>query len=273
MLYAGEKVYDDHNAHELTGDGKVVFAGGEMRMLSAMPRKSAYGSIGVPTFGDNFKVMTRSEIIDRAVYLDENEAQISDLLDYPSKDQNGLPYCWIYGCVGALEAIRRVQGLPYVELSAESAGGPITGYRSRGGYGEEGLQYLSKTGVANQSLWPKNKVGGPSNVTAEVKADYENHRIKEWFDCETNNVEQLWTMLVLGFPCPLGLNWWGHLIFACGVVVDRASNKITGTRIRNSWAESWGAKNKHGVGGFGVLTESKSRGDFFGVRSVTASTK
>lgn len=264
-------IIGDHNFKQFVGDGKTVMAGGELRYLSALPRTAPYGSLGVPVFEDSFTAFSRQEIMDRAVALDEQEGQVCDLIDYQPKNQNGLPYCWIYGCVGALEATRRVRGLPYEELSPESAGGPITGYRSRGGYGEEGLRYLSATGCCRQSLWPKQKIGSQANITPEVKADYEHHRITEWFDCQTGNVEQLWTMLVLGFPCPLGLDWWGHLIFACGVAVDRQANKIVGTTIRNSWGD-WGSKNKHGVSGFSVLTEGKSRGDFYGVRSVTAST-
>ena len=185
----------------------------------------------------------------------------------------GVHNCWIYGTTGAVEAVRRVQGFKeWVELSPESAGGPITGYRSRGGYGEEGLKYGSSVGFAAQTLWPRQKIGGPSNITAEVKASYENHKIGEWFDGKTNSLNQLWSLLLMGMPCPLGLNWWGHLIYACDVVVDRAANKIVGTRIRNSHGKDAHSKNKHGVAGFLTLTPGKSQGDFFGIRSVTKST-
>lgn len=263
-----------NNYRELVGDGKQVSIGGEARLLTYQKRVSAYGSIGAPTFEDaGFKELTEAEILDKAIYLDEQEAQLYHLIDFPAKDQNGLPYCWIYGTTGAVECVRKLQGLPYVELSPESAGGPITNYRSRGGYGEEGLKFGSQTGFASQDLWPRQRIGGPSNVTAEVKASYENHKIKEWFDCQTNNLRQLWTLLLAGHPCPLGLDWWGHLIYACGVAADRQKSQIVGTVIRNSHGRDAHSKNKHGVAGFLTLSPSKSRGDAFGIRSVTASTK
>jgi len=275
MLYHGEQIFGDHNFRQLIGNGRSVMAGGEPRYLvdgygepCSKPRVSAYGSIqGATPFHERFTVLSREEIRERAIDLERTESRVSDLINFSSKDQNGTSYCWNNGVVGAVEACREMAGLPYVSLSPASVGGPITGYRNVGGWGEDALKYISENGIARSELWPDNAIE-PKYMTAEVKADYENHQILEWFDLETDNVLQLWTMLVHRIPVPLGLNWWGHLIYGCDVVVQ--GNSLL-TRIRNSWNDIWGAKNKHGVGGFGVLEESRSRGSQFGVRAVTAS--
>ena len=41
-----------------------------------------------------------------------------------AKDQDGLGYCWVYGSTHAVEIRRAVQGLPLLDLSPESVGGP-----------------------------------------------------------------------------------------------------------------------------------------------------
>lgn len=265
-LYAGEKIYGDHNAHELVGTNGQVFAGGEVRYLSALPRKAAYGSLGGPTFAQRYgAAFSRDEIRTRALELERTESRLSDLIDFASKDQNGTNYCWINGVVGALECARRKQNLPHISLSPASAGGPITNYRNVGGWGEDGLKYLTQTGVCRSELWPDNEIRA-GRLTGDVKRDYLNFKIMEFVDVETNNVEQLWSLLVRRIPCFLGLNWWGHLVYAVDVVV--LPDGTLATRIRNSWGQ-WGAQNKWGVWGFGVLSESKSRGDAGGVTVAT----
>jgi hypothetical protein len=36
--------------------------------------------------------------------------------------------------------------------------------------------------------------------------------------------------------------------------------RAAANEIRNSWGDDWGSKNKHGVGGFGVLEVNGNRG-------------
>lgn len=269
MLYANEKIYGDgfSSTAELVGDGTVVHVNGEPRYLTRKPRTAPYGSLG-PTFESSLKAFSREEIKNRAIHLANTESRISDMVDFEGKDQNGTNYCWIFGCIGAFEFVRRKQGNPHQPLSPASAGGPITGYRNVGGWGEDGHRRLKEVGVCRTVLWPDTAISA-KYLTAEVQQDYANHKIVESYDGQSNNVEQLWTLLLLGIPCPLGLDWWGHLIWACDVVV--LPDGTLGTRIRNSWNDAWGSKNKHGRGGFSVLTEAKSRGDFFGIGSVTNS--
>ena len=268
-LFAGEKVFDDSNIAELVGSNGVVMAGGEPRYLTSKPRPTAYGSAGMPTFdAGGFTAFSESEIIRRATILQDKYQRISDSITWKPKDQNGTPLCWSFGSCGACEVSRVQGGMPYESLSPASCAGPITGYSLRGGYGEEFLKQAKETGIASSKLWPDYSFkGGHSLRTPEVEESYENHKILTVYDCRSNDLLQLWTMLVLGKPCPLGLDWWGHLVFACDVVVERGI--IVGTRFRNSWGD-WEAKNVHGVSGFGVLSPAKSRGDCYAVVEMTS---
>jgi hypothetical protein len=45
-----------------------------------------------------------------------------------ANDQNGLPYCHAASAVNGIALVRELAGLPYVELSIGSVGGPVTGY-------------------------------------------------------------------------------------------------------------------------------------------------
>jgi hypothetical protein len=264
-LYHGEVVYGDSNWRELVGDGSTIRIGSDDRLLSYRPRTVPYGHAGAPTFeAAGFKAFDRKELKERADELEAKKARLSDLITWKPKDQNGTPLCWSFGSCGACETARVAAGMPYISLSPASCAGPITGYHLRGGWGHDFLEQAAKTGIATSALWPDYSFKVRPN--AEIESSYQDHKVLEWFDLQSNNVDQLWTMLVLGIPCPLGLDWWGHLIFAVDYVPGQ------GTRIRNSWGD-WGAANDHGVMGFSVLTEGKSRGDSYGVRAVTPSNK
>lgn len=268
MMYAGEPVYDDYNYRQLIGDGTKVMVCGEMRYLTAMPRTRPYGSLaGCRAFGADFQTIPRHEWSARIKDMEKYKSRLSDLITWKAKDQNGTNYCWMFGVVGALETQRKVQGVPYVELSPASAAGPITGYQNVGGWGGDALEYLSQHGCCNAKLWPTCAINR-NLMNDAVREDYKNHKVLEYWEGEDRNFDQIMTLAFMRFASPLGLDWWRHLVFGCDPVEIEPGR--FGLRIRNSHSDNNGAKNDHGVGGFMVLAEEKARGDFFGIRQVTS---
>lgn len=269
MMYSGEKVYDDSNYQELVGDGTQVVAGGEVRYLAAQPRNRPYGALaGSKPFAADFQVIPRSEWSARIKEMEQRQSRLSDLATWQPLDQNGTSYCWIFGCVNALMLTRAAQGLPHVRLSPASAGCIIKDFRNQGGWGGDGIEFLSQHGCCNTTLWPEDAINR-KYATPAADADRANHKILEFWEGDENNFNQLMTLLLLRYPCPLGLDWWSHLICACDPVEIESGRY--GVRIWNSWG-NWGAANRHGMMGFSVLAENKARGDFYGVRQATAAT-
>jgi hypothetical protein len=278
MLYANEPLIGDHNYTQFIGDGKTVVHDGRTYFTSRMPRKSAYGAAGIPTFeAAGFVEHELNQIYDDALHLQETETRISDLITWPELDQNGFNYCWVWAVTEMGEIVLVKMGLPHVSLSPTSVGGPITGYRNVGGFGQDAYDFGMQYGWATAENWPLNKIGNSSFETEAVKADRLKHKIIGGCDVKTNSLGQLWTLLTAGIPVGMGLPWWSHEVKGCDVIVDpafrndpnRGKKGIIGTRGRNQW-KNYGAKNKHGVTGFFAMTPSKSQGDYVAITQMTS---
>ena len=194
----------------------------------------------------------RSEWADRIEELDKKKTRISDVrrsAGMPSSDQDGIPYCWIHGCVNALRLLRQVQGQPYQELEPTSAGALIKNYRKRGGNTPEAVRHLAEHGVATRDFWPKNSLSR-SNDTPEMRENARRHRYREWWELRPNNFDQLITCLLLRFPVAIGLMWWGHMVCAMDAVV--LGRDEFGVLIWNSWGDRWEDN------GQGILVQKKA---------------
>ena len=200
-------------------------------------------------------LIPRNEWAARIKEMEETKTRLSDIVDLAglkSLDQNGTNYCWCNAVVTAMETLQAVQNQPIVKLSSASVAAPIKGYRNQGGWGGEALDYIVEHGVAPASDWPANAIKREyDNETS--RASRKLHSIKQWWDLTPRNIDQLMTCLLLRLPVPIGLNWWGHEVCAMDPVV--IGSNAFGTRIRNSWGDSYGDH------GFAILSESKSRPD------------
>jgi hypothetical protein len=198
-------------------------------------------------------LIPESEFESRIKEKEERKNRISDFITrgkLPPHDQDGIPYCWIHGPTGAMEVIRLLQGQPMVLLSATSAGCVIKNFRSEGGWGKEGLQFIADRGLVPQSMWPENelkrKYDTPENWEA-AKA----HICTEWWELKPRNNRELASCVLRNIPVAVGYDWWGHEVYVADAVwLDGG----LAWRIRNSWGQ-WGDN------GFGILQGSKMLAD------------
>lgn len=265
-LYKGETVYDHSNYKSLVGDGKQVHAEGEMRLLSALPKPAGKdnSSFSCP-FASAKKHIPRSDYSAAIKEQAAIKSRVSDYCDFPAYDQNGIPYCWANGPSQAATMMRRIMGLPLVRFSSASIGGPITGYVSRGGYEGDALEYLVKHGAVDEQFWPNNAISRKYD-TPETQANRKLHKVLEAFECHSF---EDWADGCLGcLPGAFAYNWMGH-VMAMSDLVEIEANSF-GLRVRNSWKDSWGAKNDLGFGGFAVFREGHGTPDSgFFLRQVT----
>lgn len=252
QLQPGELVINDKNAGRFVGKIDVGYG-----MIARDWQSEGYGSYADPF---DLPLLPRSEWPDRIAYREQNNALLTKLCDQAGsgiKNQQSLPYCWIFGVTRTVEITRVVQGQPVVSLSPASAGGPITGYVKRGGYGSAGLKYVREHGLVPSSMWPDTAVDRKYD-TPETRAERPKYRVQEWYDVvdygdRSSSFDRVATCLLLGIPLSLSYNWWGHLV--CGVDLVRLPSGKYGIRIDNSWGANWG------TGGRSILEEGKGTPD------------
>ena len=240
---------------------------GEIKTRGLIPNdwnQNPAGSFGTPF---NIPLIPESEWRERIEHQERTRSSLVHLADDAGLkvlDQNGTNYCWINGTIRAMELFRLANGMPTVKLSPASVGAPIKNYRNEGGWGIEGLRYLTQYGAVPVSMWPANAIDRRYD-TAESKAIRGQFMVKEWFELPARSFEALATCLLLNIPVSAGYNWWGHQICCVRLVVQ--ANGDFGAEIDNSWGTSWGTNGR------GILTRSKATPDDVAVapRSVTPS--
>lgn len=265
---------NDSNYRQFIGDGRVVTFGGEPRYLaltpSAIPRGkhphvTPFSKSSIDAGYGAGVVIPKADRIARARHLEQTQSRISDYCDFDAWDQNGTVYCWNNAGTQAASTMRRIMGLPFVKISAASVGAIATGFRMRGGYGGEALKVLTELGGVDEKMWPNNSISR-SLDNAETRENRKYHVVIEWIECET--WDEVATCSVLNMPMSCDYGWWSHVVMGCEILPEDDEP----LRIRNSWSENWGDKNKHGKGGFSVLKGGRRVPDYcFAIRQVTAS--
>lgn len=232
---------------------------GHKRMCSLKPRdwnKYPEGGCGFAALRP-FDQYSKDDLVSRIKQRDANRSGLRHILDskgVPVKDQDGLPYCWIYSSVHTVEIGYAIQGDGYVPLSATAAGSMITGGQSRGGYGAEAIDFLSKHGTCREQDWPEHQISTKYH-TQQVDEMSKNNIITDWGELPSGNLDQLAAAVMNNFPVTIGLPWWGHQVTIIDLVI-MPDGRI-GFVFNNSWGMNWGDNGR------GVLTPEKARGDMF----------
>jgi hypothetical protein len=243
IIRPGEKIIDD-NSPENDFNPAGVRKGYE-----GMHRRG-YANARFSAMPDSM-LIDKSEWRDRINAKQKDQAQVSDLLIYkklPPKNQASTSYCWNTAPVGGYEAQRVIMNMPYVEFSNASVGGPVTGFKDRGGWGDDALDQMENAGVCPSEFWPNNAIN-KKYYTAENKQRAMENRIADgWWKLEGGHIEQVASLALQNIITQVGYDWWGHEVYVCDLLWDGDFM----FRIRNSWGDIPDFPN-----GFGILKGRK----------------
>lgn len=213
-----------------------------------------YGSAGQSVPASLMKY-SKSEL---EVLLKEREAEkrglreLATLKGYKHKDQKNVSYCWVFSVVVMMELQRLVQNEPRVNLSPASAGAKITGFQNRGGWGEQACTYISEYGVCLTADWPDTAYNGRQYDTPENWGKAEAYKFGTWLNLRPRSMVEYANLIVQGYVCSLGFNWWGHQVTGTDAFIR---DGIICPEILNQWYEGWGDDN------YAILQGSKAAFD------------
>lgn len=243
-------IIDERNADKYVADiadPSTPFTGGYVQ------RDYELGTYASAYRGD---IMPRSEWDSHIQRQERDKSSPDDFriaADVPILDQNGLGYCWMYGTVGAIMTVYAMTGLPVPHLSATGPAAQGKNWANRGGWAGEAIEYIRRYGIPTLDAWPEHSMDRSLPRSPEVQRTAKLHGLVDFAELPRNNFDAAVSVLldpVDPRPVTLGLNWWGHLVYATKVVKLGAGRY--GLKIANSWRPTWGQQ------GTAVLVESKA---------------
>lgn len=223
-----------------------------------------------PLCGLDKAIAFSDPLIDPSEYqsrIEEKTAKktwIKDLCDQAGltvKNQQSSSYCWIHAPVKGMECIYVLNGGVRKVLSAFYAGSMIKNGRNQGGSGIQGLEWLSKNGTCQESMWEPMKFRG--TVTPEIEGNAELHQVQTFVDMDPRNEQQIITRVLTNKPVTVGIPAWSHEVLITFLVWDGGRVKFG---FDNSWGSAWGTNGR------GVLEGAKSRFDEAGSIEVVEAT-
>ena len=253
QFYPGESIVDEGSP---LPDLPLTAAGDELGR-GRVPRnwfRQPFGALPGATPLD-VPLIPKGEWDERIKDLEQNGQRLSDLrlaAGIKSLHQGSTNYCWTNAVVSAMMILQAKEGGGVVRLSPASVAAPLKDYRNEGGFGGDALEYIVKFGVCSQDFWPPNAIDRQFDTPASQR-DRNKFKITEWWELGNRRFDQLMTLLLLGVPVPIGLDWWRHEVCALDPVKLGADSY--GVRIWNSWGDDWEFK------GMQVLAQTKAGPD------------
>ena len=152
-------------------------------------------------------------------------------------EQDGLNYCWAWGCTAALMDLRSREGRATVHLSPVSLGWTVN-WRNDGNYLESAIGGLRERGVCSMEFTPDPYSLRPNRFKAGWEADALKYRLGEVWDCDPQKmIQHALTILATGTPLYIAYNWWGHALECVGLRWDERELNNVVWIIRNSHGE------------------------------------
>lgn len=242
------------------------YVGGEWRYLARVKPagENLASHCGLKSLAESpIPLIPESEWVGLVKKKEAEQSWVKDTIDFGPLDQNGTNYCWVNAVTGAAMCTRRRMGLPHVDLSPASVGGPIKGYRNVGGWGGEAFKYASENGFVPCDKWGANAIRS-SLDTEETRALRPHFQIREGFMCET--WAQVVSAILQDYDLFVGYAWWSHEVQISRLYFDgsESADNIC-PEIWNSWGPGYGTKNKYGIGGFAGQGQKGKRFDDAGI--------
>jgi len=202
--------------------------------------------------------------------------------------QNGVGWCWGFGCTHGVLLQRAVENQPHVPLSPSSLCGPTVNYRDTGMPIYAALKRVVEYGIAPLADYidPSSKIPELTQRrlwTPAVAKKALQYRCLEWTDIETydgqpKNSQQKRTIfdmvvthLLLNIPVVVALGWWSHCVLYCDVQHRNGKFYILGP---NSHGPSYSFGGAKYPGWFCFEEGTQQYGatpyEAYGMRSITA---
>jgi len=219
----------------------------------AMPRVSRYGGqlaakMGLLPLGDSPDELVKPADF-KEVINECNEKQIFP--EYHQRatwcpdgqpwNQDGLNYCWAWGCTSATMDCRAAEGKPTVQLAPVSLGWLVS-WRNAGYFLDATINGAMEKGIAPASAVPGMHSRNPSSFADDWQTQALLYRPKEWWDTDKTSdlemIRQCLTILKTGRSLYIAYNWWSHALNCCGMLWDESEPNNVVWRIRNSHNET-----------------------------------
>lgn len=248
-------IIDDNNYQQFCGDRCDMHGMFQPHQQLVAGYRGAFQDSRIP-------LIPRDQWGDRIRTLETHKARLHEQsadAGLKIRDQDGIPYCWIFGVCRSAEHSYLQSGRS-IHLSPASCGSWITGFRKRGGWGSEALDGLSRWGCCTHDEWPQDAVDRRYN-TDENQEIARQRMVLEWYVINTSAAnwhDQIVSCLIQGYAVAAGFDWWRHLVCLTTAETNGQAAKYSDPDygLENSWGSSWGGGPQ---GGYGAITGRKRR--------------